>query len=330
MTPAELERLIASHNLPPLLYLYGEETFTLERLLKRLIHSVIPADATDFNLTVMHHKEFTADKLLDTARTYPVFCSHRVVVVKDAHQLPATELDRILPYVLDPAPETILVFSGEKIDARKKFFVEFKKHGELVECKKLYENQLPAVIRSMAQAEGYTLTEDAMVLFSRRVGANLQDIHTELLKLGAYICGRNLADSSDVSAVVTSSRQETVFSLNDALGDKDTSRAVEMIGRLLNEGTPALVVLSMMVRHFRNLWKIREMLDQNRNRGELAKAAAVNPYFLDGLIRQARNFPPKHLRTIFEDFVETDLALKSAGAHPGALLEKTAMLICAQ
>lgn len=330
MTPGELERSIEKGKIPPLLYLYGEETFTLERTLKRLIHATVPDDARDFNLTILHHKEFTSAKLLDTARTYPIFSSHRMIVVKEAHQIAAAELDPLLPYIHDPSPETILVFVGEKIDARRKFFQDFKKHGELVEFKKLYDNQMPAAIRDLAQVVGLALTEAALAVFCRRVSSNLQDVHTELEKLAIYVGDRKLADIADIDAVVTGSRQETVFALNDALGECNAKQSILLIEKILDEGIPALVVLSMMVRHFRNLWKIREMVEQNRPRAEMAKIAAVNPYFLDGLIRQSRNFSSRRLRRVFELFVATDLALKSAAAHQGVLLEKVVLAICAE
>lgn len=328
MTPAELERALEQGHLPALLYLYGEEIFSLERLLRRLIQSTIPEDARDFNLTVLHGKEVTAARLLDAARTFPVFCSHRMVVIKDAHLVPAAELDQCLPYLHDPAPETLLIFVAEKIDARRKFFIDFKKSGELVEFKKLHDNQLPSVIRALAEQEGYALTDDALAAFCRRVSSSLQDIHSELVKLAAYLGERRLADVADIDAVVAGTRQETVFALNDALGERNAKRAIGQVARILDEGVPALVVLTMMVRHFRNLWKVGEMSRKNRPRGEIARAAAVNPYFLDGLMRQAQNFTSPQLRKIFDLLIATDLALKSAGAHDEVLLEKLVLAIC--
>lgn len=330
MTPAELERRIDAGEFPPLLYLYGEEQFLLARSLKRLLDAAIPEDARDFNLTVFHPREFAAEKLLDTVRTYPVFSARRVVVVRDAHQLAAAELDGLQSYLLDPLPESLLVFCAEKIDARRKFFVDFKKHGELIEFKKLYDNQMPAAIRDLARQEGITLTDAALALFCRRVDASLQDAHAELGKLAIFLGESRLADVADVEAVVIGTRQESVFALNDAIGDRQGLRAVELVGRLLDEGTPALVVLSMMVRHMRNLGKIREMVAQKRAKAEIAKGAGVNPYFLDGLIRQSRNFPAERMRKIFELLLATDMALKSAGAHPEALLEKVVLSICTE
>lgn len=330
MTAAELERAINSGHYPPLLFLYGEEQFLLDRTLKHLLDKAIPQDARDFNLTIFHPKEFSAAKLLDTVRTYPVFFQRRVVIVKGAHQIAAAELEGVQAYLPQPLPETLLIFVGEKIDARRKFFIDFKKFGELIEFKKLYDNQLPAAIRDLARQNNLTLTDAALALVCRRLGPNLQEVQTELIKLGLYLGEKRLADVADVEAVVTGSRQETVFALNDAIGDRQKAQAVELVGRILDEGLPALVVLNMLTRHMRNLCKVGEMVAQKRSKGEIAKVAGVNPYFLDSLIRQSRNFSGDGMRQVFERLLATDLALKSAGAHPAAMLEGLVLALCAE
>lgn len=330
MTVAELERAIDNGHFPPLLFLYGEEQFLLERTLKHLLDKAIPLEARDFNLTTFHPKEFSAAKLLDTVRTYPVFFPRRVVIVKGAHQIVAAELEGLQSYLHQPLPETLLIFVGEKIDARRKFFVDFKKSGELVEFKKLYDNQLPAAIRDLARQNNLTLTDGALTLFCRRVGTNLQEVQTELVKLTLYLGEKRLADVADVEAVVTGNRQETVFALNDAIGERQSAQAVALVGRILDEGLPALLVLTMVTRHMRNLCKVGEMVAQKRSKGEIAKAAGVNPYFLDGLIRQSRHFSGERMRPIFERLLATDLALKSAGAHPAAMLEGLVLALCSE
>lgn len=328
MTPSELERIVEKGTPPSLLLLYGEESFLLERTLKRLIQKVIPADARDFNLSILHGKEIVAERLLDSVRTYPVFCSHRLIVVKETQQIAAGELEQLVPYLKNPVNETILVFVAEKIDARRKFFADFKKYGELVEFKKIYENQMPAVVKDLARQEGLSLAEDALALFCRRVSPSLQDIHTEVQKLAAYVGGRKIAEVADIDAIVTGTRQETVFALTDAIGERNSERAIHLIRRLLDDGTAELLVLSMVTRHLRQLWKVREFVAQRRSSSEIAKGAGINPYFIDGLIRQSANYTVAEFREGFRLVLATDLAMKSAGAHAGLLLERLALALC--
>jgi DNA polymerase-3 subunit delta len=321
MTPSELNRILESRKIPPLLFFFGEESYSLEQAVKRIRDILVPPDARDFNYQVFYGKESQATEILDSARTLPVFSPHRMILVKEAHQFPASELEILLPYLKEPIPETTLLFTAEKVDSRRKFFQEFKKRGALVEFKRFYENQIPGFIRQQAAEDGRSFTEDALALFSRRVGTNLQEVHAELRKLFDYLGERDLVDVADVAEVVSDTRADSIFELTDALGRRHISRALRLLGRLLDEGVAPLVILSMMTRHFRQLWKIRELLDQGASPRELPRRVGVNPYFIDGLIAQARHYPPGRYRMIFERFLEVDLALKSSGAHPAALLE---------
>lgn len=321
MKPAELDQVLQGRNLPPLLLLHGEETFLADQALHRL-RTLVPKEARDFNLDVFRGREVRTEKVLDTARTFPVFSAIRLVIVRETEDIPAAELEAFIPYLLDPAPETVMVFTAGKIDGRRKFFQEFRKRGEIVEFRKYYENQIPSFVREQARDAGFSLTEDAMALFCRRVGTSLQEVHGELIKLFSFLGDRKLADVGDVAAIVSDTRVDSIFDLSNAIGQRKTGEALRLLGRLLDEGMAPLLVLTMLTRHFRQLWMTRELLDQGEPSKDIARRVGINPYFLDGLRGQARHFTPAGYRHAFELFLAADLALKSSGAHPAALLEE--------
>ncbi|PLX82565.1 MAG: DNA polymerase III subunit delta [Desulfuromonas sp.] len=322
MTVGELNRALNEHKVPGLLLLYGEETFSLEEALGRVRDATVPPAERDFNLTSFDGREATAGALLDEVRTLPVFARQRLVIVRGAQHLKAAELDALLPYLKDPVPETVLVLVADKIDGRRKFYQEFRKRGALVEFKKLYDNQIPAFVKEQARQAGRSLTEEAMALFCRRVGTNLQEVHGELSKLFQYMGEKTLAEEGDVAAIVSDTRADSIFDLTNALGRRKLGEATRLLRRLLEEGVAPLVVLSMLVRHFRQLWKTRSLQDQGVPFKELSRRIGVNPYFMKDIAEQASRFNAAQYREAFNLFLETDLALKSSGGSPGALLDR--------
>lgn len=321
MTPGELKKRLRENALPPLVFLYGAEAFLIERALREIMERTVPAEARDFNLQVFHGKDCRAAVVLDTARTLPAFSPMRLVVVRDASELPAAELEQFIPYLSDPVPETVMVFVAEKIDARRKFFQVFKKTGALVEFRKLYDNQIPSFVREQAREAGLSFTEDALALFCKRVGSHLQEIHGELGKLDNFLGERRVAEPADILAVVSDSRVDSVFELSNAVGKKDAAESLRLLHRLLAEGIAPLLILAMTTRHFRQLWKAHELLRQRVPEKDMARRIGINPYFLNGLLAQARLFAGERFPGIFEALLEGDLALKSSGASPAAVLE---------
>jgi len=322
MDPAAFHSAISSRRLPPMVYLFGGETYLRDRALAQIRQHYVDPRTADFNLDIIEGGGVKAQSLTDMANALPTFAERRLVVVREADKIPSAELEGLLPYLKDPSPTTLLVLVGDKVDRRKKFFQEIKKHGALVEFKELYENQIPAFVREQAAQNGLRMTESAMALFCRRVGTSLQEISAEMTKLATYLGGKELADEEDVAEIVTETRAESVFKLTDAIGERRMPEALRLTRKLLEDGEAPLMIVAMVTRFYRQLWSACELQKQNLGKQEMAKRVGINPYFLDGLLRQARHTSTAECRKAFELLLQTDLALKSSGAHPAALLDQ--------
>jgi len=329
MSLRELQNIIQAGSLPGLILLYGQESYFIDEGLQAISNAVVRPEDRDFNLTQFQGRDFKPIDVVEQARTFPVFSERRLVIIKNVHEASADQLEGLLSYLEDPVPETVLLLTAEKIDARRKFFQLLKKTGKVIEFKKIYENQLPSFVRDLAKSFNVTLTGGALKLFCKRVGTNLVEVQGELEKLVGYLGERDLAEESDVAAIVSDTRIESVFDLTDALGQGDSSTALMLLDRLLAEGQAPLMVLAMMTRHFRQMWKISELTAQKVPQNELPKRVGASPYFLKGLMQQAGRFEGKHYRYVFSQFLATDLALKSSGSDPKMHLEKLVLEIAA-
>jgi DNA polymerase-3 subunit delta len=323
----ELLTKLRKETAPSLICLYGEEVFYRDRVLQQIIESTVPLTARDFNLTVLRGKEFRGQQLIEESRTYPVFSDRRLIVVREAHLIPAAELEQLTSILTEPVAESVIVFIADKIDKRKKFFQLLQKSGVLVEFKPLYDNQIPAFVRELLVEQQLDMTDAAMAAFCRRTGTNLQEIASEIAKLKSFAGENRLIDVAEVELVVSKNRHQSVFEFTDALGFKRAGEALRILRQLLDEGEAPVGVLSMIVRHFRQLWKIRDLLDHGISKQEIPKQVGVNPYFVNGLIQQARNFSTYDYRNFYQRFVKADLALKSSGSHPSAILEEVALMV---
>lgn len=327
MTFEQFRQAARSDRLPQLMLLHGEETYLVDEAARLAVAALVPPENRDFNLTVVHGRELKGGDLLDQARTLPVFASRRLVVIRNIHEAPADQLEAFAAYLDDPVPETWLLATAASIDKRRKFFQKFAQVGDIIEFRRLYENQLPQFIRDRAKEAGKTFTGQALKLFCRRVGNNLAEVTGELDKLASYVGTSEYIEEADVAAVVSDTRVESVFALTDALGGGDCAQALRLLNRLLDDGQPPLVILTMLVRHYRQLWKTRELIGQGVAQKDLPRRIGVNPYFLGGLLTQAGNCDDERLRAAFPRFLAVDLALKSGG-DPRAQLEGLVFALC--
>ncbi|MBK5275473.1 MAG: DNA polymerase III subunit delta [Desulfuromonadales bacterium] len=328
MTAQEFETALKKGTIPTICYLYGEESFLVERAVRLLLDRAIDPSLKDFNFNVFYGNESKGIDIADAAQTLPMFAERRAVLVKRAESLTAAACEALLPYILNPAPGTCLIFTGAKIDQRKKFFLELKKHGWLIEYKRLYDNKLSAFIQSEATVHGKPIDSAAADFLAFLIGNNLQELSSQIEKLVVFAGSHPRITLEDVRAVASSSKAFTVFELARFMCVKDVPNALKSLDTLFRNGEETPMMIGALARHFRQLWRVREMLDQKAAKPDIGREAGINPYFLDDMITQARNFGRGELRNIFTELYRCDLASKTGGGQPYTLMHGLVMGIC--
>lgn len=325
----EFNKAVSRGDISPLYYFHGDEPYLMERAVKRLTDLVVPPDFRDFNLDVFYGNECKGDEIASVAQTLPMFADRRMVIVKRAGDLSAAALEILAACAVDPPPTTCLVFVGEKVDQRKKFFQELKKKGELVECKRPYENQLGAFIREEAKGLGKRIEPAAAEMLVYLVGSNLGELTTQLEKVALYVGQREAITIGDVRGIVSDTKVESVFDLANAMGERDPAKALRSLATILRDGEAPLMLLAMIARHFRQLWQVRDLMAQKVAQQDISRLAGINPYFLKGVMAQARNFGTHELKRVFESLYAADLELKGGGSRrPALIMERFVMDVC--
>lgn len=327
MTGLEFETLLKKGSVPPLVLLYGEETFLLERSLALLLEKAFDPSLKDFNFNLFYGNESKGVDIVDAAQTLPMFAERRAVLVKRAEGLNAAACEVIMPYLLNPAATTCLIFVAAKIDLRKKFFIELKKRGELVEHKRLYDNKIGGFIQNEALRHGKPIDAAARDMLAFCVGNNLQELSSQLEKLAIFAGNRARISMEDVLQVASSSKAFTVFELARYLGMKELKPALASLTTMFRHGDDVPMMIGALVQHFRKIWRIRELLDRKVSQGEIAKEVGIAPYFVGEMIEQARKFTIPELRSLFERFSRSDISSKSGG-DPYTLMHGLVMQIC--
>jgi DNA polymerase-3 subunit delta len=330
MKPEEVRRALAGGAVKPVYFFYGDETFLMEREVKRFIDTLVPADVADFNLDILYGADRKGQEIAAAAQTLPMFAERRLVVVKRSEGLTEADYEALTEYLRDPSPTTCLLFVGKKPDLRRKFFLELKKTGELVEFKPPYENQLPAFVSAEAALAGTRIAPEAVELLIALSGTNLQELASQIEKLAGYAGAGKTITLEAVREVASDTRADTVFDLANALGEKSLGPALRKLQTVLRDGQAPIFVLNMLTRHFRQLWQLRELMARKVPKAELGRAIGLrSDYFLPGLMKQSGNFTLIEFKDTFERFYETDSALKSSRLKPAFILERLFMNICA-
>lgn len=307
---------LARKHFAPVYLLYGEEDFLAAEAMNAIIDAALTGDERGFNLDIMNGGESDARDILAHASSFPMMAERRVVVVKDADKFSAKDLELLSNYVDHPSPTTALVLVATKPDFRKNPYASIKRNGTVLEFKRPYENQVPALISARVQKQGRQITPEASGLLSAYVGSSIREIQNEIDKLSIYLGEKKSITLDDVAAVVGMSKEYTVFELQKAIGKKDIRHATEIMERMLDAGQSVPFIIVMLTSYFITLLKLADLQKKGVSQQGLATEAKVNPYFLKEYLEVLHRYSEHEIEGSFGLLTAVDEQIKTTGADP--------------
>ncbi|MBI3995071.1 MAG: DNA polymerase III subunit delta, partial [Nitrospirae bacterium] len=315
-------------TLAPVYLLTGEEEFLIQSATERLSRAVVDPATRDFNTTVIDGETATADAILTAVESLPAFAERRLVIFRNADQLPAGEANRLVPYLKNPSPTTCFACVASKFDARRSFFQALKAQAVVVDCRPLTDAQVTVWLKAQAQSMGRAISEDALLFLKERVGRDLFPLQNELTKAVIGSDHEKWIEMEDVQRACSASGAVSVYDLLTALARRQTEPSIRTLTRLVEEGEPPLKILSTIGYRFRLVWKVKRAMQAGHTDAALMRMFGLGQWAGASVIAAAKAYSEKDLRWAFQRFVETDAGLKGGALAPKLILELLVLDLC--
>lgn len=323
MTYAEFQKVLKSNRFAPIYLFHGEEDFLIDECVKAVIQKTLAPDLQGFNLDIVYGSKVEVKDVLAHASSFPMMSDRRIVVVREFEKLVTTDTAKELMagYIDRPLESTCLLLISLEPDFRRKPFTDLKKKAELVECKPLYDNQVPGWISERVGQFGKKIDPEAARLLQAYVGNSLRALQNETDKLFIFVGDKNKIAPEDISAVVGATKGFTIFELQNAIGRKDTKEAVMILEKMLEAGQSSQMIIVMLARFFTQLWKLTDQKLRRLPEKEIGSELGVHPFFLKQMLEFSRNFTADHIEHNFHALLEADTVLKSTSRDPHLVLD---------
>ena len=310
----------------PLFLVGGEEVLLAERYVQGLRDLIFKNGGQDFNLDRIDARELSeSDQITQLARTLPMMCERRLVLVQHAESLLSWSKDRVkslLSYIDDPDPTTVLVFfSRAKIGKSGALVKALRARATVVEFDALRERDALPWLMNEAANRSVSLERDAALLMVESVGCQINKLSETLDRLIAYVGGQNTITANDVALTVTPERTKTIWEFLDALGDRKPGQALQTVAQLLDQGDAPLQILAMVARLYRQLTIGHAILSQGGSPSEAAKKAGIPRFREATFARQCEKYSERDLERARSEIFRLDQQLKSSRINGRLWLE---------
>jgi len=333
--------------------LHGPDSFSRSEEIARIKGSIGDPSLVDLNTTILDGRQTTLADLIQACDALPFLAEKRLVIVEglaarlssgppsegEQERSPAAKgkdlLNDVVGY-LTKLPDTtcLILVEDEIIKESHSLYREAMTRGkESVKSFPLLQGAgLERWISQRAKKRGAQIDSQAVKELMIYVGNDLRLLDIELEKLAIYVAGKQPIHAEDVHRLVSYVREESIFRLVDALGERNGPTAIQVLHQLLEDSSEpsyALYVLSMIARQFRLLMQAKEMAEQHLPAAEIMKALHLSHRFiLDKLLSQARNFSLDRLKEIYQKLQRIDVDIKTGNMETALALDLFVAEVC--
>ena len=314
MTHIEILQNLKKKIYHPIYVLMGEEPYFIDLISDYIANNILEEGERSFNQTILYGKDTDKDSLFTIARRFPMMSANQVVILKEAQYFNNLE-EELLSYIENPLNSTILVicYKYKMLDKRKKFVKLAGEKGIVFESPKIYENQLIVWINKYCLDNGYKINPQASAMLAEYLGTEISKVANELDKLMILLPLGTTISPMDIEKNIGISKDYNIYELQNAIGEKDVLKANRIINHFgaNQKQNPIPKTISSLYFYFSKLLKYNFLHDKSRS--NITKALSVQPYFIDGFLKAAKNYPPQKLVEIIALLREIDMKSKGVG-----------------
>ncbi len=309
----------------PVYFLWGEESFYIEKITEYIEKNVLTESEKDFNFTVFYGKDSTPEEIINVCRRFPMMSNYQVVIVKEAQQL--KQIEKLSIYFKNPLKSTLLVINYKgKVDKRKKFFKDISKKFVVFDSPEVKGEKVNTWINQYLSEKNFTITPKATSMLVEFLGNSLSKIVNELDKLTILITDSKTITEDHIEENIGISKNFNIFELLNAVGQRNQYKSffiVNYFGKNPKEH-PFVMTITFLTQYFSKILVYHSIKDKT-DRNTIAAKMGVNPYFLKDYSNSARLYPvPKLMENIslLREYDMKSKGVNSIETNHGELLKE--------
>ncbi len=306
--------------------IYGEDVVSAEEALTEITRNTGPDDLRDINSASFLAEDLTPEQLSAAVFTIPFMSDFRVVVVKGllttfergrgraggarSNRNPLGQWTDLPDQLGSIPPTTNLTFVDGALAKNNPMLRKLSPLSQAREFPLPRERDMPGWIMARAKTLGVNIEPRASATLAEAIGRQPRLIDTELRKLALYVDSGAIRED-DVRGMVAYVREANIFQAVDAVIDGRTGVALSLITRIMDDGSPAAYILTMLARQVRLLLMAKDMTARATPREDIGRKLRLSGWVLNKTLQQERRMTQDYLAYFHHRLIETDLTLKT-------------------
>ena len=203
--------------------------------------------------------------------------SRRYLLADGVERWRDRQLEAVAAALGDLPPDlSVVLIARAKAPAKLTRAVKAAK-GELHEFEAPKAREMPRVLVADAKRLGFRLDPAAARMLVDRMGANPLRLHNELERLALWAGEGGEVGAADLDAMIADTSEAAVWSLSDALLERDAAGALRIAERLIAQGENVTGLIYGLASRLRKARAAAAMLEQGSAPSRSSPASACTP-----------------------------------------------------
>ena len=324
LTRIELERSLRE-GLRPLYLLLGCEIYLRRVAVQAITDAALSRTLLrEFNECSFSLLSDAVQSAIAAAEQLPMMSDTRVVRIRDFAKLRETDEDVLIHYLNNPSPSTVMIFTADELDKRKKSSKVLLDVCTVVEFSSLKDAEAKAWAKTRLKELKISADDQVLSEIIRLVGTDVQTLFNELDKLASAAAGTGRITPALVDELIGRTRELSNFELGDHLLAGNRKRALETLHRLLEDGAEPVMLVGLIAGNYHRLALGKSLLARG-GREEVFRNISLPPFKRDSYISTLQRSTAAKIARGVQLTAAADLAIKTSQATPRLQLE---LLVC--
>ena len=286
----------------------------------------------DSNTQRLQASQTTPNEVITYCNTVPFLDPYRLIVIEGIlspeptttrrrRNQPSQDWGQLADAISFMPPSTVLVLLDQNVPRNSAMLRKFSPYCTVHAKEAPTGNALRQWIVDSIIARKAKIYEDALHLMEEIVGSDLWALDREIEKLCLYCVDRPI-EIRDINRMVSHTKEANIFAAMDAVTEGRPGQAIQMITRLIEDGTEPMNILGMIVRQVRLMALAKDYSEREIPLQQWSRELGFTTDFIcRKASSQARKFSNQDIQKIYGLTLQADQNVKTSTLEASLAVE---------
>ena len=320
------------------IFISGSDAFQKDNCFKYIINLLNPVVHNNSQIDngisafLFYGVDYSTDEhiltIMDTINMLSFDLSEIIISIKYLESLKSKAIAKLVKYTENPNPYAKLILVSDAVDGRLTMYKTLKENCLNIETTDMkYQKDLLIWLDDYIRTHNLIMERQVKDYFTTIVVPDAYIAYNEMQKLEIYIGKRKTITIDDIKECTVNTKTSTIFEFLDAIGFRQTSKALTIAENLINNLESIIMINTMLTNFFYTLWRLDALRRKGISQRDLISKHmdSIINFKRDNYIRFLLNYNTLQIQNALKNIYICDCRAKLSMADDKVLITSLVM-----